>query len=85
MQHIENFEALTLKFALKDMIDKEENITTNHPRSYQSLTKEMNIQTVLSNMGQSLAELHTQIMQFKNWLRGIHHKCSGATFICIRR
>ncbi len=37
----------------------------------------MNIQTVLSKMGQSLGELHTQIMQFKNWLRGIHHKCSG--------
>ena len=76
IQHIENFEALTLKFALKDMIDKEANITTDHHRSYQSLKKEMNIQTVLSNMGQSLEELHKQIMQFKNWLRGIHHKCS---------
>ncbi len=36
----------------------------------------MNIETVLSNMGKSLEELHKQIMQFKNWLRGIHHKCS---------
>ena len=44
MQQIENFEALTLKYALKDMIDDQ--------------------------------ELHKQIMQFKNWLRGIHHKCS---------
>jgi hypothetical protein len=76
MQPIENFEALTLKFALKDMIDKEAIITTDHHRSYQSLKKEMNIQTVLSNMGRSLEELHKQIMQFKNWLRGIHHKCS---------
>ena len=24
-----------------------------------------------------LEELHKQIMQFKNWLRGIHHKCSA--------
>ena len=77
MQHIENFEALTLKFALKDMVDKEANITTDDHRSYQSLKKEMNIQTVISNKGQSLEELHKQIMQFKNWLRGIHHKCSG--------
>ena len=76
MQQIENFEALTLKFALKDMIDKDASITTDNHRSYQHLKKEMNIQTVLSNMGKSLEELHKQIMQFKNWLRGIHHKCS---------
>jgi hypothetical protein len=37
----------------------------------------MNIQTVLYKMGQLLEELHKQIMQFKNWLRGIHHKCSA--------
>lgn len=76
MQQIENFEALTLKYALNDMIDDQANITTDHHRSYQHLKKEMNIKTVLSNRGQSLEELHKQIMQFKNWLRGIHHKCS---------
>ena len=73
---IENFEALTLKYTLQDMIDGQANITTDHHRSYQHLKKQMNIQTVLSKMGQSLQELHKQIMQFKNWLRGIHHKCS---------
>lgn len=76
MQQIENFEALTLKYAFKDMIADDASITTDHHRSYQHLKKEMNIQTVLSKMGQSLEELHKQIMQFKNWLRGIHHKCS---------
>lgn len=76
MQRIENFEAITLKFALKDLIDEKAIITTDHHRSYKSLKKEMNIQTVLSKMGQSLEELHKQIMQFKNWLRGTHHKCS---------
>lgn len=76
MQPIENFEALTLKHALKNMINEQAKITTDHHRSYQNLKKEMNIQTVLSKMGQSLEELHKQIMQFKNWLRGIHHKCS---------
>jgi ISXO2-like transposase domain len=59
------------------MIHQQATMTTDHHRSYQSLKKEMNIQTVISNMGQSLKELHKQIMQFKNWLRGIHHKCSG--------
>ncbi|MDQ2720311.1 MAG: IS1595 family transposase [Bacteroidota bacterium] len=76
MQHIENFKALTLKYALRDMIHEQATITTDHHRSYQHLKKEMKIQTVISNMGQSLEELHKQIMQFKNWLRGIHHKCS---------
>lgn len=77
MQSIENFEALTLKYALKDMIDEQATIRTDHHRSYQYLAKEMNIKTVTSQMGKSLEELHKQIMQFKNWLRGIHHKCSS--------
>ena len=76
LQHVENFEALTLKYTLKDMIDKQAIITTDNYSSYQQLKKEMKIQTVLSNMGQSLEELHKQIMQFKNWLRGTQHKCS---------
>lgn len=76
MQQIENFEALTLRYALKDMIEETAAIVTDHHRSYQHLKKDMNIETVLSEMGQSLEELHKQIMQFKNWLRGIHHKCS---------
>jgi len=36
----------------------------------------MNIQTVESQKGKGLSELHKQIMQFKNWLRGIHHQGS---------
>ena len=76
MQQIENFEALTLKYALKDMIDDEAEIRTDNHRSYQYLAKEMNIKPVTSQMGKALEELHKQIMQFKNWLRGTHHKCS---------
>lgn len=77
MQEIENFEASTLKFALKDMIDEHAAIRTDNHRSYQYLAKQMNIKTVTSQMGKALEELHKQIMQFKNWLRGIHHKCSS--------
>ena len=76
MQEIENFEAPTLKYALKDMVDKDTSIRTDNHRSYQHLANEMNIETVESNTGKGLDELHKQIMQFKNWLRGIHHKCS---------
>lgn len=77
MKAIENFEALTLKYALKDMIEDDASIRTDNHRSYQNLSKEMNIKTVTSDMGKGLEELHKQIMQFKNWLRGIHHKCSS--------
>ena len=76
MQQIENFGAFTLKYALKDMIDDQATIRTDNHRSYQYLAKEMKIKTVTSLMGKALQELHKQIMQFKNWLRGTHHKCS---------
>jgi len=76
MQEVEKFEADTLKYTLKDMVSEEASIRTDDHRSYQHLSKEMNIQTVGSQRGKGLEELHKQIMQFKNWLRGIHHKCS---------
>ena len=38
----------------------------------------MRIETVKSERGTAMKELHKQIMLFKNWLRGIHHKCSKA-------
>ncbi len=76
LQQIENFEAPTLKYALKDMVSDDASIRADNHRSYQKLSKEMNIQTIVSQKGKGLGELHKQIMQFKNWLRGIHHKCS---------
>jgi transposase-like protein len=76
MQHIENFQADTLKFALKAMVNKDAMIRTDKYRAYQTLKKEMPIKQIKSRHGKGLEELHTQIMQFKNWLRGIHHKCS---------
>lgn len=75
---IENFEADTLKYALKDMIDEKADIVTDQHKSYESLKEEMNIQTLKSDKGKAMEEVHKQIMLFKNWLRGIHHKCSKA-------
>jgi transposase-like protein len=76
IQQIANFEALTLRYALKEMIEADAMIVTDSHASYRHLKKDMNIETVLSKRGRSLEQLHKQIMQFKNWLRGIHHKCS---------
>jgi ISXO2-like transposase domain/Transposase zinc-ribbon domain len=76
LRHIENFEADTLKYAIKDISGEQINITTDSYSSYKSLQHEMNLTLVKSEKGNGLKELHKQIMLFKNWLRGIHHKCS---------
>lgn len=77
MQHIENFKELTLKYALKDMISKNAFIRTDDYCSYRSIQEEMsNLQITSSRKGKAFEEIHRQIMQFKNWLVGIHHKWS---------
>ena len=74
---LENFEAQTLKYAIQQITKETAKIKTDDFTSYQSLKKEMNnLKTVLSAKGSNFEELHKQIMMFKNWLRGTHHKCS---------
>lgn len=52
-------------------------IQTDALHSYKKLANEMeNITINYSEKGSIMEELHKQIMQFKNWLRGTHHKCS---------
>lgn len=77
MEHIENFKAETLKYAIMDCVSPDAKITTDKFHSYKKLEQEMsNIETVFSQKGSGMEELHKQIMQFKNWLRGTHHKCT---------
>lgn len=77
MEHIENFKAETLKYAIKDCVSEDAKITTDKFHSYKKLEAEMpNLETVFSQKGSVMEELHKQIMQFKNWLRGTHHKCT---------
>jgi hypothetical protein len=73
---IDNFEAGTIEVALGDMIAPDTYIQTDKHPSYESLRGKLPIKTTLSKKGAAFAELHKQIMLFKNWLRGIHHKCS---------
>lgn len=77
MEHIENFEAATLKYAIKDCIAGDAKIKSDKFHSYKKLEKELpNLETHYSDKGSNMDALHKQIMQFKNWLRGTHHKCS---------
>ncbi len=76
LRHIDNFEAATLQCHLSEMTEPAVQLTTDSFSSYKSIQKEVCIELVKSEKGSAMKELHKQIMLFKNWLRGIHHKCS---------
>jgi len=78
MQVIEDFKADTLKYALKDMVNHDASIRTDDYVSYFTIQQQGvdNITQVRSENGKAFEELHRQIMQFKAWLKGIHHKWS---------
>lgn len=77
MQQIENFSADILKYAIKDCISPDASIQTDAFHTYKKLAKEMkNINIQHSKKGSTMEQLHKQIMQFKNWLRGTHQKCA---------
>lgn len=77
MHDIENFKALTLKQAIKDMVNPSASIRSDDYCSYHTLQQEgMNIQLERSQKGKAFEQIHRQIMQFKNWLVGIHHRWS---------
>jgi transcription elongation factor Elf1 len=74
---LENFDALTIKYAIRETVGSEAHIQSDQHPSYESLKQEFaNLETLPSAKGSNFEELHKQIMLFKNWLRGIHHKCS---------
>ena len=78
MQDIENFKADTLKYAIRDMIEPTASIRADDYCSYFTLQQQgmNNIGIVRSQNGKAFEELHRQVMQFKNWLVGIHHRWS---------
>lgn len=78
MQDIENFQAITLKYAIKDMVDPTALVRADDYCSYHTIQNEgkINISIERSQKGTAFKELHRQIMQFKNWLVGIHHRWS---------
>ena len=58
-------------------ISKDAKIRTDKWASYTPLKYSYpNIEQIDSNNGLNFRELHIQIMNFKGWLRGIHHHCN---------
>ncbi len=76
MRVIENFKKDTLKVHIEEMIDEKATLKTDGFKSYVQMENEgKEIEIGKSNNGLFLEELHKQILQFKNWLKGTHHKC----------
>jgi hypothetical protein len=77
MRVIEDFKKDTLETHIKEIIAKEAILKTDEFKSYVQMKNEgMNIEMNKSDHGKFLEELHKQILQFKNWLKGTHHKCN---------
>ncbi len=77
MKVIENFTKDTLEVNINEMIGKSATLKTDKFSSYVQMQKEgKNMETGKSDKGKFLEELHKQLLQFKNWLKGTHHKCS---------
>ncbi len=80
MNPIENCKADTLRYALKKGVSASAKIRTDDYQPYKTLSTEMDITQIRSLKGRNFKELHIQIMLFKSWMRGIHHKCSNDHF-----
>ena len=77
IREIENFKSVTLKYSIKEMINPAAQIRTDNYCSYRTLKNEgMNIKIQPSENGKNFKPLHRQIMLFKNWVVGIHHRWS---------
>lgn len=77
LQQIENFKADTLEHAIKDLVSGSATIRSDNYCSYRTIQRSMNnLKIQSSENGKAFEELHRQIMLFKNWLVGIHHKWS---------
>lgn len=74
---IENASTEQLKPFFEQKIDTNSKVTTDGWRGYWPLKKDWEIEQKLSDKGKGFPELHTHIMNIKNWLRGVHHKCKG--------
>lgn len=61
-------------------IETSAQIETDAFSSYSPLKDNYNITQYYSEKGKAFPELHIQIMNFKKWLIGIHHKCASNYF-----
>jgi hypothetical protein len=77
MRHINESSEKEFRPFFNECISKEAHIKADSWASYAALKDEFKkIEQVESGKGANFYEIHIQIMNFKGWLRGIHHHCS---------
>lgn len=77
MKHIQKSTTEEFRPFFNKYISKEASIRTDNWKSYTVLKDEYpKLVQIESDNGNNFRELHIQIMNFKGWLRGIHHHCS---------
>jgi len=74
---IDSASANALKAIFDKHISTDAKVKTDGWRGYAPLKAEWQIKQELSAKGANFKDLHIHIMNLKNWLRGIHHKCSS--------
>jgi hypothetical protein len=81
MEEIKGYSKEELLTKIKVNIEPTANIKSDNFSSYKSIAKDRkNMTTDYSNNGLNFESLHKTIMNFKSWLRGIHHKVSDFHF-----
>lgn len=73
---IKDYSADEIGKVLNKHVSKKAKISTDGWTAYESLKQNWSIIQKKSKNGKNFPELHTLIMNFKGWLRGIYHKCS---------
>lgn len=74
---IPNYKKATLYPIIEATVSKDAHVLTDEYPSYDKLKESFaNAQQCKSDKGKNFLQVHQQIMNFKGWLRGIHHKCS---------
>lgn len=77
-QVIPSAENVELNAFFDKNIAKEAQVTTDGWKGYTPLKKQYpNLVQKKSDKGKNFPHLHRQIMMFKAWLRGIHHRCEN--------
>jgi len=73
---ISDFSSESLKPIFEDHISEDANVVTDGWSSYLPFKEShKNLEQIKSNDGANFQELHIQIRNFKNWLRGTHSYC----------
>lgn len=74
---IPDYSAKSLRPLFEDHIDKNAEVMADGWAGYKPLKAEYpNLSQQLSDKGRNFPMIHTQIRNFKNWLRGVHSYCA---------